>query len=162
MSRAASLSTYHSVSHATNSGTSATGNSAGGGGQFKHTYLWNNIITHLKKTLVNGGSSPDPADPGSGSSSGGYSHRLRKQHSRFVTGGMLLINKNLLNSTGLTPHSNNLDNICFTGAQCVDIVYSYLTSKDQIANFERQVTREKVTKVIRKQNYLCWANGVFN
>ncbi len=152
MNRAASLSTYQSVTQVPSSSTATASSSstANNGGQFKHTYLWNNIINHLKKSLVNGGSSPDPGDPSSGNS-GGYSHRLRKQHSRFVTGGMLLINKNLLNSTGLTPRSNNLDNICFTGAQCVDIVYSYLTSKDQIANFERQVTREKVTKVNKKQ-----------
>ncbi len=109
-------------------------------GQFRHTGLWNNIIQHLKQSLLDSGSS-QAADSAS------VSHRLRKQHSRFVTGGMLLIKQNLLSSTGLTPNSSCLDNLCFTGAQCVDIVYRFLTSKDQAANFERQVTREKVTKV---------------
>lgn len=142
MNRAASLSSQPT-------GTTTTTNNT----QFKHTYLWNNIITHLKKTLLASGSSystgsSSSSDNSDVSTTPTYTHRLRKQHSRFVTGGMLLIKQNLLsNGTGLTLNSDSLDNICFTGAQCVDIVYSYLTSKDQIANFERQVTRDKVTKL---------------
>lgn len=116
--------------------------------QFKHTFIWNNIIDHLKRALIDDGSSSSSDNSTSGSQQGvTYSHRLRKQHSRFVTGGMLLIKQNLLSSTGLTPNSDCIENVCFTGAQCVDIVYEYLTRKDQVTNFERQVTREKVTKV---------------
>ena len=113
--------------------------------QFKHTILWNNIIQHLKKSLVSDGAYS------CGSTTNGasipYANRLRKQHSRFVTGGMLLIKQNLLISTGCSPHSSSLDNLCFTGSHCVDIIYNYLTSKDQVDNFERQVTRDKVSKV---------------
>ncbi len=125
MNRASSLSSQPNTT-ATSSCSSTN--------QFRHTGLWNNIIHHLKQSLLDSSnSSSDPA--------ASYSHRLRRQHSRFVTGGMLLIK-------GLTPHSTTcLDNLCFTGAQCVDIVYGFLTSKDQVTHFERQVTREKVTKV---------------
>lgn len=132
------------MSRASSVSSQSTSSTTPGNSQFKHTFLWNNIIQHLKKSLLaNGRSSSDDTN----SQGVTYTHRLRKQHSRFVTGGMLLIKQNLLSSTGLTPNSNNLDNICFTGAQCVDIIYCYLTSKDQIGNFERQVTREKVTKL---------------
>jgi hypothetical protein len=133
--------------------------------QFKHTLLWNNIIQNLKDNLIedrsgsvssstsssttitNSTISSKSNSISSNENSMPYSNRLRKQHSRFVTSGMLLIKQNLLSSNGCSPHSNCLDNICFTGSHCVDIVFNYLTSKEQIGNFERQITREKVTKV---------------
>ncbi len=141
MNRTSSLSCQSSLTPATAvNGVSSSSSSSNS--QFKHTILWNNIIQNLKKNLLNdqSGESGQPLP---------YSNRLRKQHSRFVTGGMLLIKQNLLSSNGCSPNSSCLDNICFTGSHCVDIVYNYLTSKEQIGNFERQITREKVTKVSR-------------
>ena len=119
--------------------------------QFKHTIFWNNIIENLKATLVE---------------THNNSTRLRKQHSRFVAasvGGMLLIKQNLtmshhntsiLNSESSSSYSSakmnrasSSNNIYFTGSQCVDIVYSYLTSNHEALHLERQVTREKVVKL---------------
>lgn len=137
MNRTSSLSSQPSSSSSSSSSSTKST-------QFKHTFLWNNIIDNLKSSLL---------DDGHGTSENQqditYSHKLRKQQSRFITSGMLLIKQNLFSSAGLTQNSSCLENICFTGAQCVDIVYSFLTRKDQVCNFERQVTREKVTKVIK-------------
>ena len=75
------------------------------------------------------------------------STRIRRQHSRFLAagvGGMLLIKQNLMNN----GNNNSIENVCFTGSKCVDVVYDFLTSKEQSHNFERQITREKVTKVL--------------
>ena len=119
---------------------------ASSGSQFKHTNLWNNIISNLRQSL----------------NESHVSHsRLKKQHSRLIAagvGGMLLIKQNFLypNHTA----SNNCafeGNTCFTGAQCVDIVYEFLTSKENNHNFERQVTREKVCKLLQ----LIMDSGVF-
>ena len=102
--------------------------------QFKHTIMWNGIIGHLrsKVTELNG-------------SGGAISSRLRKQHSRFVSGGMLLIRPN---PTDLDSqiHQQSRET-CFSGSQCVDIVYQYLIDNKSVLNFERQVTRDKCVKV---------------
>ena len=118
------------------------------GSQFRHTNLWNNIISNLKQSLLENEAS-----------------RLRKQQSRFAAagfGGMLFIRHNFLQNSSTAPQiqttgtdSNN--EIYFTGCQCVDIVYDYLTSKENTHSFERQVTREKVSKL----SQLIMDSGVF-
>ena len=116
--------------------------------QFRHTILWNNILSHLRQTLIENNNTS----------------RLRKQHSRFASGmvgGMLLINslQNWRNTTttNLNTNANKFDNIYFNGSQCVDIVYNYLTSSDQTYKFERKVTRDKVTKLCQ----MIMDSGVF-
>ena len=127
--------------------------------QFKHTALWNGIVSHLKTTLIEINRRPN---------------RLRKQQSRFVAasvGSMLMIKQNLMNTasshggasatTSQSPKSASSDllsshlDLCFSGSQCVDIVYNYLTSEEQIKNFQNEVTREKVTKVNTPASYLA-------
>lgn len=125
--------------------------------QFKHTILWNNIISDLKKNLIDETSTTRSARSASCSSTSTTNlnkqqqqpqapTRIRRQHSRFLAAGvngMLLLKQNLMNN-----HNNNtIENVCFTGSKCVDIVYDYLTNKEQSHNFERQITRDKVSKV---------------
>jgi hypothetical protein len=113
--------------------------------QFKHTILWNNILSHLRQTLIENNNTS----------------RLRKQHSRFASGmvgGMLLIKQNWRNTTtNLSSDETKYDNIYFNGSQCVDIVYNYLTSADHNYKFERKVTRDKVTKLCQ----MIMESGVF-
>lgn len=107
--------------------------------QFRHTIMWNGIISHMKCKLT---------EMSSSTVGGGISSRLRKQHSRFVSGGIMLIR----------PNQNEIDangnDVYFTGAQCVDIVYQYLTANRAVLNFERQVTRDKCVKVFKHFNLL--------
>jgi hypothetical protein len=132
--------------------------------QFKHTILWNNIINDLKKNLIEDSTNIRSTVRSSSCSSTSNlmkstpqsvttatapptQARIRRQHSRFLAagvGGMLLIKQNLMNNN----NGNSIENVCFTGSKCVDIVYDFLTSKEQCHNFERQITREKVSKVI--------------
>jgi hypothetical protein len=122
---------------ASNLNTSVSANNS----QFKHTIFWNSIIENLKATLVESYNS----------------NKLKKQHSRFVAvsmGGMLLMKQNLSMSynagSDLNPQTTSScssNSIHFTGSQCVDIVFSYLTSNHAALHLEREVTREKVTKV---------------
>jgi hypothetical protein len=142
--------------------------------QFKHTILWNNIINDLKKNLledVTSTSSTRTASARSASCSSASNQRsnhcattqlkshqsqqqtqatttrIRRQHSRFLAagvGGMLLIKQNLMSNNT----NNSIEDVCFTGSKCVDIVYDFLTSKEQSHSFECQITREKVTKVL--------------
>jgi hypothetical protein len=115
--------------------------------QFRHTILWNNILSNLRQTLIENNNTS----------------RLRKQHSRFASGmvgGMLLIKQNWRNTTtttNLSSETNKYDNIYFNGSQCVDIVYNYLTSSNQTYKFERKVTRDKVTKLCQ----MIMDSGVF-
>jgi hypothetical protein len=154
----------------TSTTTKPSSSSGGVNSQFKHTILWNGILSNLKSRLIEINSSTQ------------RTHRLRKQHSRFVAagvGGMLLIkqNMNILSSNNTNSINSNYNqvprasssssmsndrqndklkisnqnsdtqHITFTGSQCVDIVYAYLTAPEQITQFEKKVTREKVTKV---------------
>ena len=126
--------------------------------QFKHTIFWNNIIENLKATLVESYNS---------------STKLKKQHSRFVAvsmGGMLLMKQNFSSipshaeqsssynrpklcqaTNASTTTTTNLNTIFFTGSQCVDIVYTYLTSNHEALHLEREVTKEKVVKVEKRR-----------
>ena len=137
--------------------------------QFKHTLLWNNTVANLKKKLIEQSTGPSSTQA-----------KLRKQHSRFVAasvGGMLNLKQNIiLNTTNtfnnLTSHAHNSgsanpanksiwltkasthnDDIYFTGAQCVDIVYQYLIGSEHSHKFERQVTKEKCVKVCKVAFY---------
>lgn len=101
--------------------------------QFKHTIMWNGIIEHLRSKI------------NEQASSGAISSRLRKQHSRFVSGGMLLIRPNPVDLEHMSNASHN--DFYFTGSYCVDIVYQYLVDNRHVLNFERQVTRDKCVKV---------------
>ncbi|CAF0712157.1 unnamed protein product [Brachionus calyciflorus] len=130
--------------------------------QFKHTILWNNILSNLKTQLLE-----------SHLTSG---HKLKKQHSRFVAasvGGMLLIKQNIIMNTtntlnSLTSHNHPpaspskltnspLEAIYFTGSQCIDIVYAYLTENKELFQVERQITREKCAKLCQ----MIMDSGVF-
>ena len=102
--------------------------------------------------------------------------KLRKQHSRFVAAsvvsGMLNMKENLslhnpnassfslnltktprksrtnIEITSLTSTSTLVNpNIYFTGSQCVDIVFRYLSGNDHMYTFQEAITREKTTKV---------------
>jgi hypothetical protein len=140
---------------ASNLNTTATANS-----QFKHTIFWNNIIENLKSTLVES-----------------YGSKLKKQQSRFVAvsmGGMLLMKQNLsmsssyadstftASSSSSSSSSNNGSSIYFTGSQCVDIVFTYLTSNHEALHLEREVTREKVVKVNKAQHRILKSDIFFN
>jgi hypothetical protein len=132
--------------------------------QFKHTLFWNSIIDNLKCTLVDLHNSNTKLK------------KQHSRFVAASVGGMLLIKQNLSmisNSYSTTTNNNNnnnattistesatksstcssnsssssVDNIYFTGSQCVDIVYSYLTANHEALHLEREVTREKVIKV---------------
>lgn len=111
--------------------------------QFKHTIIWNGIVSHLRTKLVENSQQQHLS---------GTRSRLRKQHSKFVSGGMLLIGLNqtqtadLLQQQQMTTTEQGAD-VYFTGSQCVDMVYQYLVANRNVLNFERQITKEKCTKV---------------
>lgn len=118
--------------------------------QFKHTILWNSILSNLKSRLLESNLNPG---------------KLKKQHSRFVAasvGGMLLIKQNIIMNTTNTLNSlsshghppspskltnSPLESIYFTGSQCIDIVFSFLSQNKESFNVEREITREKCTKL---------------
>ncbi|RNA17863.1 hypothetical protein BpHYR1_039411, partial [Brachionus plicatilis] len=118
--------------------------------QFKHTILWNSILANLKSQLLEANTNPG---------------KLKKQHSRFVAasvGGMLLIKQNIIMNTTNTLNSlashghppspskltnSPLESVYFTGAQCIDLVYSFLTHNKEALSVEREVTREKCAKL---------------
>lgn len=132
--------------------------------QFKHTLLWNSILTNLKTQLIE-------------TNNQNNLNKLKKQHSRFVTasvGGMLLIKQNLIinttntlnnltssssnpQTTNVSPSNSPLETIYFTGSQCIDIVFNYLTQNKELFQFERQITREKCTKLCQ----LIMNSGIF-
>lgn len=104
--------------------------------------MWNGIIGHLRSRVTESDGTT-------------ISSRLRKQHSRFVTGGMLLIRPN---PTELDSHVKQQSfEACFSGSQCVDIVYQYLVDNKSALNFEKQVTRDKCVKLCQ----LIMDSGVF-
>ena len=100
--------------------------------QFKNTAFWNNIIAHLLQTLKQNN----------------VTSRLHRQQSRLdsMVGEMLLKSKNWRHhsTSGLDKTNVKYENICFSGSQCVDIVFSFLSSSDQASRFQQKVTREKV------------------
>lgn len=118
--------------------------------QFKHTFLWNSILSNLKSRLLESNLNPS---------------KLKKQHSRFVAasvGGMLLIKQNIIMNTTNTLNSisshghppspskltnSPLESIYFTGSQCIDIIFSFLSENKESFNVEREITREKCVKL---------------
>ena len=58
----------------------------------------------------------------------------------FILGGTFMHSNNSHTSKGS-------DELHFNGSQCVNIIFEYLTSKDQTYKFENQVTRDKVAKL---------------